>query len=421
MNLRPLSFRQGQSILESTARTNLWHGPIRSGKTVASILRWITYMSGRPTGNLMMIGKTLTTLQRNILMPMEDLLGARNVKHSVSKKEAVICGRTVMLEGANDEGAEGKIRGLTLAGAYGDEVTLWPESFWVTLMGRLSEPGAQFFGTTNTDSPFHWLKVRVIDRAGDLDFAHFPFALKDNLTLSPEYIASISAEYTGMFYKRFIQGLWVMAQGAIFDAWSDALEVDPADLDRLLWHDEYVTIDYGTTNPCVFLRCGVARGSTIEAAVLDEYYWDSAKEERQKTDQQYADDLVAFIGGRPVRGVIVDPSAASFIAELRGRGLPIMTADNAVLDGIRLTSSWMASGRLKVSKKCRDLIREIGSYVWDERAQLRGEDAPLKKNDHACDALRYFVMTVLKSIASQIITGGRRVSARSTIRTGRAR
>lgn len=402
MNLKPLSYRQAQSILESTARANLWHGPIRSGKTVASMLRWITYMAGRPTGNLMMIGKTLTTLQRNILMPMADLLGARNVRYSSAKKEAVICGRSVLLEGANDEGAEGKIRGLTLGGAYGDEVTLWPESFWVTLMGRLSEDGAQFFGTTNTDSPFHWLKVRVIDRAGALDFKHFPFALKDNLTLSPEYLASISQEYTGVFYQRFILGLWVLAQGSIYDMWDEAAhtyEVLPSDIGTVRAH---VGVDYGTSNPCVFLY--VLENPQGEVWIDDEYYWDSAERERQKTDDEYADDLVEFLRDRESPHVVCDPSAASFIVTLKRRGIRVKPADNTVLDGIRKVSAAMKNGRLHVNRRCKNLIREFSSYVWDERAQMRGEDAPLKKNDHAVDAVRYLYNTTIGKDRGKVVT-----------------
>jgi PBSX family phage terminase large subunit len=420
--LQPWSKKQAASYLYSDSRINFLEGSVRSGKTIASLFRWIKYATvEHPDGNLLMVGKTMNTLYRNAIMPLKDIVGANNCIYYGGRKVLYLCGREILLEGATDKIAEQKIRGLTLAGAYCDEATLYDESFWTMLLSRLSIPGAKLFATANPDSPYHYLKVKFLDRMDELDLRRFSFVLSDNPSLDPAYVDQLKREYTGLFYKRLILGMWVMAQGAIYDAWSEANEVEPEEIEKLLWHDEYVAIDYGTTNPCAFLLCGVKHGHEPEAVVLEEYYWDSAKEGRQKTDQQYADDLAEFIGRRQVKGIIVDPSAASFILELRQRGFPVIPADNAVVDGIRLTASWIASGRLKVSKKCVNLIREIESYVWDEKAQLRGEDAPLKKNDHACDALRYFAMKVLRSIGAQIVMGGRRISAGSTIRVGRDR
>lgn len=121
-----------------------------------------------------------------------------------------------------------------------------------------------------------------------------------------------------------------------------------------------------------------------------EYRWDSREEHRQKTDKEYADDLVSFMG-KEACAVIVDPSAASFIAELRSRGVYVVQAENDVLDGIRKTSTLFQTGKLKINETCSGLLDEIGTYIWDEKASLRGDERPVKERDHGPDALRYYV------------------------------
>lgn len=295
-----------------------------------------------------------------------------------------------MKPGANDERAEGKIRGMTLAGAYGDEVTLWPESFFKMLLSRLSIPGAKLFATTNPDSPYHWLKRDFLDKS-ELDLRTWHFELQDNPNLAPEYVESLKREYSGLWYKRFVLGLWVQAEGAVYDMWSEECHVVdemPAPHEARL---TYVGVDYGTTNPCAFLLVSLA-GDTWY--VHREYYHDSRAVGRQKTDAEYSKDLAAFMGDLRSRvPVIVDPSAASFIEQLRRDGFYVIEANNSVLDGIRAVSTLLEQGRLKVHRSCKNLIREFSAYVWDERAQKRGEDKPLKENDHALDALRYVIWT----------------------------
>jgi len=378
------------SILESTARINLWEGAVRSSKTICSIVRWLEYVKNGPPGDLLMTGKTERTLKRNILDPLTEIVGARHFKYNRGIGEAKLYGRRIYIAGANDERSEGKIRGMTLAGAYGDELTLWPESFFKMLLSRLSVPGAKFFGTTNPDSPYHWLKADYLDKEG-LNLRSWHFGLEDNPNLDPAYIEDLKREYTGLWYKRFILGLWVLAEGAVYDMWDDhihAVDIIPERFDRC-----FLGVDYGTSNPTVFLLIGEHNHCLY---AVDEYYWDSSKTGRQKTDEEYSGDLKKFIEGRWPQSIIIDPSAASFITQLRKDGAAgIRQADNEVLEGIRNVASFLSGKRLFVyRKKCPNLLKEFASYVWDPKAQKKGEDKPIKQNDHSLDSLRYVVQTV---------------------------
>ncbi|SFU70899.1 PBSX family phage terminase large subunit [Alicyclobacillus macrosporangiidus] len=389
------SQKQLDSIRNSTARLNFWEGAVRSGKTIASIVRWLDYIATGPSGDLLMVGKTERTLKRNILDVMEQILGPRLYRYNKGEGEVYVCGRKIYVAGANDERAEGKIRGMTLAGAYGDEVTLWPENFFKMLLSRLSVSGAKFFGTTNPDSPYHWLKVEYLDKT-DLDLRSWHFVLEDNPNLDQAYVEALKREYTGLWYKRFILGLWVMAEGAIYDMWDDTLNTfTDADIPPGLKMvaRRYISVDYGTQNATVFLDC-LDDGDTLW--IVNEYYHSGREQGRQKEDAEYADDLLNFAGPERPRFVIADPSAASFKIALRRRGLMVRDAENDVLEGIRMTATMIAKRKLRVNRdRCPHLVKEIAGYVWDAKAAERGEEKPLKQNDHAVDAMRYLVATVV--------------------------
>src|SRR5690606_9525321 len=248
------SRKQLDVIANSTARMNILDGSVRSGKTIASLVAWIMFVSEASPGELLMAGKTERTLKRNILDVLEQMVGSRYFKYNLGAGEATLFGRRIYLVGANDLRSEGKIRGLTLAGAYGDEIALWPDSFFTMLLSRLSVPGARFIGTTNPDSPYHWLKTSYLDRAGELGLRRWHFSLEDNPNLDPAYVEALKKEYVGLWYKRFILGLWVQAEGAVYDMWDDeiyAVDEVPSQFTRY-----YVGVDYGTSNPTVFLLVG---------------------------------------------------------------------------------------------------------------------------------------------------------------------
>ncbi len=395
------SHKQLDVIANSTARINILDGSVRSGKTIASLVAWIMFVSEAPPGELLMVGKTERTLKRNILDVLEQIVGSRYFKYNLGAGEATLFGRRIYLVGANDLRSEGKIRGLTLAGAYGDEIALWPESFFTMLLSRLSIPGARFMGTTNPDSPYHWLKTNYLDRAGELGLRRWHFLLEDNSNLDPAYVEALKKEYVGLWYKRFILGLWVQAEGAVYDMWDDAIHVVdevPSQFTRY-----YVGVDYGTSNPTAFLLVGQHEDKLY---VIDEYYWDSAERGRQKTDAEYSRDLQEFIKGRYPQAIVIDPSATSFITQLRRDGVRMIRhANNSVLDGIRTVAVFLSQKRLFVyRKRCSSLPREFTAYVWDPQAQKRGEDRPLKQNDHALDALRYVVHTVFGRLAPGVLS-----------------
>ena len=288
--------------------------------------------------------------------------------------------------------------------AYGDELTKISKSFFDMMLSRLSVNGARLYGTCNADSPYHWLKTDYLDNTRLINNGyvwHEKFGLDDNLSLPASKRQEYHELYRGVFKQRYIYGEWVLAEGAIYrDAFDGENlyddETRPVGLLQQNGHvQQFVPIDYGTGNATVFLQV-IDDGETYW--VDDEYYYDSHNFDetggRQKTDRQYVDALEGFI--KPFSTLptsIVDPSAASLKAELNLRGILYEDADNDVLDGIRMTASLLTQKKLRIHRRCKHLISELGTYAWDPKAQKVGEDKPLKQHDHACDALRYFVKT----------------------------
>lgn len=396
-------FRRGQ-----LRRINILEGSVRSGKTWISLVLWGLWVGNMPAdGSFLMAGRTLKSLERNCLQPLARLVGEACFQYSLYKKEGVLLGRRVYLESGGESRAEGRIRGLTLSGAYCDEVTLLEESFFTMLLSRLSQPGAKLIGTTNPDSPSHWFYRRFRRRAEELDMLVFPFSLEDNSFLEPGYLDALRREYTGVFYDRYILGRWVQAEGLVYPMFSPQRHVKALPEDavprggpggRGPGAEWYLSVDYGTVNPCAMGLWQLRDGVGYQAA---ERYYAGGENRRQKTDEEYYADLEALAGGRPIRYVVVDPSAASFIACIRRHGrFAVRKADNRVLDGIRTVGALLQAGRIQIHPSCIDTIREFGLYRWAGGGS-GGEDGSLreqvvKADDHAMDQLRYFVMTVLR-------------------------
>jgi PBSX family phage terminase large subunit len=399
LTLQPLKGKALQSFADANARLNIWDGSVSSGKTITSLFPWVDFILNGPAGEILMVGKTERTLKRNVINPMVQIYGNRNIDtRGMGRGEIRIFGRRIYLVGANDERAEQKIRGLSLVGAYVDEITILPESFFVMLLTRLRMPGARLYGTTNPDGPYHWLKVNFIDK-NIRHLKRFHFTLDDNPYLDPEYVAARKTEFTGLFYRRFILGEWCLAEGSVYDMWDEKAHVIPKPV--IPAKDYIVSVDYGTNNPCAFLLIAIhEKGATVEK----EYYYDAAKTNRQKTDAEYSRDLKEFIGTTRPRAIIIDPSALSFKVQLRNDGFfNLKDADNEVLDGIRTVASMISGGRLNVCACCENLIKEMGSYIWDKKAQAKGEDKPMKQHDHALDALRYGIHTTFSKPAAPAV------------------
>lgn len=391
MDISSLSNKQIQSFQKSNSRINIFEGPVRAGKSFIGLLRWIEFCRNGPKGPLIICGRTDKTIKRNIINPLQDMIG-NAVKYSIGKGEVQMYDRIMYVVGANDERAEAKIRGSEFAGALIDELTLIPENFCKMLLSRLSIPKAKLFASTNPDSPFHWVKKDIIDRQNELNCSVFSFSIDDNPSLSEEYKNELKKEYQGLWYKRYIEGLWVMAEGAVYDFFNEDLHV--IDMPTANATSYIVGVDYGTTNPCVFVLIGYNPSSFPNMWLEKEYYYDSRATQRQKSDYEYAIDFMKFIDGIHVDAIYVDPSAASFKQELRRNGVSgVRDAINDVVPGIRFQGQLLSNGTYKICSNCVETIKEYSNYVWDAKSSQRGDDKPVKLNDHTKDAERYALYT----------------------------
>ncbi|WP_433465716.1 PBSX family phage terminase large subunit [Spirillospora sp. CA-128828] len=401
-----LSPKQITSIVESSrARISIWAGAVRSGKTIASLLAFLIAVAAAPDHGLIVIcGRTRETIERNIIEPLQDgsLFGplATQVHHTRGSNTAVILGRTVHLIGAYDVRSEGRLRGLTACLAYVDEATLVPEAFWTQLLARLSVPGARLLATTNPDGPAHWLRQQFLLRAPQLNLASWHFTLDDNPALPADYVRSLKAEFVGLWFRRMILGEWCLAEGAVFDMWDTERHIVRELPAIRRWIA--VGIDYGTTNPFAALALGLGVDNVLYLG--HEWRWDSKQQRGQLTDAQYSERLRAWLKGIGVhpQWTIVDPSAASFVTQLHQDGLTPAAGDNAVLNGIRTVASLLGRGRLKVHASCHGFINEIPGYSWDPDKAAKGEDAPIKADDHSLDAARYAVHTTQSAWRSDL-------------------
>lgn len=381
-------------------------GSIRSGKTISMSLSFVFWAMQNYNGqNFIMAGKTITSFRRNVLTNLILMLRSRGYycEHHISGETPnmleVWRGDVVnyfYIFGGKDEGSQDLVQGITAAGAFFDEVALMPESFVNQATGRCSVEGSKLWFNCNPAGPLHWFKIHWIDQRAKKRLLYIHFTMDDNLSLSERIKARFRSMYVGVFYLQYIEGLWAVAEGLIYSMFTDANLYNDGDMPVWLKNTAYrmIAVDYGTTNPCVFLDTW-DDGQVIW--VDREYRWDSRSElamrseSPQKTDAEYADAMAGFMGDDPQRQcpILVDPSAASFIAELRSRGWVVIPADNEVLDGIRKVSTLFANKKLRINRKCTGLIAECKSYVWDDKAAERGEEKPVKQRDHGPDALRY--------------------------------
>lgn len=376
-------------------------GSIRSGKTIPMSLSFIQWAMHSFSDELFGItGKTIGSLRQNVVVPLKKILKGRGFRVIERRAEKLLIitkkGTTNIFElfGGKDEASQDLIQGRTLAGVFCDEVALQPESFVNQAMARCSVEGSKIWFNCNPEGPYHWFKLKFIDCVDDLNAFRLQFELSDNETLSEKIKARYKRLYTGVFFKRFILGLWAMADGLIFDVFNDKKHVESVtSYDRSI-----VGIDYGTSNPCTFGLYVWGIGKK-KVHLKREYFYDSKIEGRQKTDSQYADDFVKWLGKDKPLGIYVDPSAISFINELKGRGLVITPANNSVIDGIRFVSSMISNGIFTIDKLCTNTIKEFASYIWDIKASLKGEDKPIKDHDHTCDRHRYALYTHFKDVA----------------------
>ena len=373
-------------------------GSIRSGKTMSMSLSFVLWaMSNFNECNFAICGKTVGSCRRNVITPLIGMIRQRyRIKDKRSDNVIIIESGNIKnsfyIFGGKDESSQDLIQGITLAGVLLDEVALMPQSFVNQATGRCSVEGARFWFNCNPDTPYHWFYQNWIEKADEKNALHLHFTMDDNLTLSEETKKRYQSMYSGTFYERYILGLWVAAEGLIYPMFSKALHVVKAEPRHCSKY--YVSVDYGTLNP---FSAGLWGKSGNIWYRIKEYYYDGRKQGYQKTDEEYYTELEQLTKGLNVTGVIVDPSAASFITVIRRKGrYNVIPADNNVLDGIRYTADCLKNNKIKFNECCENTFAEFVSYVWDTKyAQKTGEDKPVKEHDHAMDDIRYFCYTVL--------------------------
>lgn len=339
-------------------------------------------------------GKTIVSLRRNLLTELVPYLRRIGMSIREKRSENLLIVRFAghenrfLLFGGRDESSAALIQGSTLAGVLLDETVLMPRSFVEQAIARCSVPGSRLWFNCNPENPGHWFYREWILKAKARRALYLHFTMEDNPALSPRIRARYRNAYSGVFYRRFVLGEWTAAQGLVYDFFDR--ERDAADVPEGSFEEWRISVDYGTANPASFGLWG--RKDAVWYRVA-EYYYDSRKAGRQRTDEEYAEALERLAGERTIRRVIVDPSAASFIEVLRRRGFQVVRANNDVADGIRVTSDLLKKRRIVICRTCGDCLREMELYCWDERG---GRDAPRKENDHAMDDLRYFAMDAVK-------------------------
>ncbi len=371
-------------------RINILYGSVRSGKTWITLVVFALWVATMPKNSLyLMCAKTLTSLKRNCLDLLQSIVGEDNFQYSISSKQGILFGRKIALEGANDSRSETKIRGMTLGGAYVDEITLIEEDFFTMLLSRLSMPNAKLFGSTNPDSPNHWLKTKYLNREGEIDIFIEKYTIDDNTFLDKDYVENIKSEYTGVFYNRFILGDFVIAEGLVYSMFDEDKHVKDK---HMTGEKEWVvSVDYGTVNP---FAAGLWAFDGKRAQKESEYYYDSKETGIRRDDETHYQEICKLIGDRKLTFIIVDPSAASFIETIKKHGKYIAKgAENDVLDGIRVQTTFLNRGIISYHEDCEATINEYGLYSWDMESP---EDAVIKEFDHCMDSDRYYCYTFLR-------------------------
>ena len=368
-------------------------GAVRSGKTLAMGLGFFLWAMSCFSGRrFALCGKTKDGVRRNVVQELLPWLRGLGMQVTESRSEGVLRVRfgkrenAFYLFGGKDESSAALIQGMTLAGVFLDEVVLMPCSFVEQACARCSVEGSRLWFSCNPEGPQHWFYKEWILQAEKRNCLHLRFTMQDNPSLSQTVRRRYERLYTGVFYRRFILGQWCQAEGRVYDFFDTASVRPPPAGNFEQW---IISCDYGTVNPASFGLWGKMNGVWYRT---DEFYFDSRREGRQKTDAEYAQKLRQLAGGRTIREVIVDPSAASFLEVLRREGWRVRKADNDVVSGIRKTADALKSGRIVICDRCTDCLREMDLYVWDLDA---GGDKVVKRNDHAMDDMRYFVTGVL--------------------------
>lgn len=370
-------------------------GAVRSGKTLAMSLSFICWaMANFENISFAVCGKTITSVERNLVRPLTFILedAGFHVRQYVSKHylDITAIGKTnrFYLFGGKDESSASMIQGMTLGGVLFDEVVLMPRSFVEQALARCSIRNAKLWFNCNPENPYHWFYQEWIQKKDQKNAFYLHFTMDDNPSLSDQVKDRYQRMYAGVFYDRFVLGKWTVSEGVVypmFDQSRHVIDSLPVGFSRYV-----ISCDYGTVNPTSMGLWGEYHGIWYR---IKEYYYDSRREGAQRTDEEHYIALELLAGSLNIDSVIIDPSAASFIACIHAhQKFKVIKAQNDVISGIRHVSDLLAQNKLLIHHSCRDIIREFSQYCWDSGSV---KDAPKKEFDHAMDDMRYFVSTVL--------------------------
>lgn len=380
-------------------------GSIRSGKTVSMTVGFILWSMSRFNGGTFAIcGKTIESLRRNVITPLPGWIeGLYTVRERRTENKLIITDGTTTnmyyMFGGKDEGSYALVQGITLCGVLFDEVALMPRSFVEQAMARCSVEGSKFWFNCNPESPTHWFYDKWIKQHKKHNVIYLHFTMDDNLSMSAQIKHRYESMYSGVFYRRYIQGLWVKAEGLVYPMFNQDTHVlhDRFDFDPN--HRYYVSVDYGTVNP---FAAGLYDYDPIQckAVMIRELYYAGGTEHRVDNEAYYK-MLDQLIGGYPIQYIVIDPSASSMIETIQKYGTHLVVrADNDVINGIQDVTKFLNAGVIYVHDSCKNTIEEFEQYSWDDKSAA---DTVLKEHDHSMDQLRYFCRTVLRNELKWII------------------
>lgn len=371
-------------------------GAVRSGKTSIMMISFVDWAMKNFNGQWFGVcGRTVDSTRKNVITPYINTKYARSKYRLVYKQQAKILEvrshNTVNyfeVFGGSNEASQDLIQGRTFAGVLIDEVTLQPQSFVQQAIARCSVEGARLWFNCNPSSPSHWFYHEWIMRAEEKNALYLHLTMNDNPGISQKTIDDYNSRFTGVFYDRYILGKWVTAYGLVYPNFKNYI-CKSQSTEGLKFDKWYIACDYGVLNPMAMILVGRCNNVWY---VVNEYYYNGRETGSHKTDEEYYEDLVALAGQLPISGIIVDPSATSFITVIqKHHKFKVWDARNDVIPGIQHTTQALEAGIVKVCENCENVINEFGLYSWDEKT--KGGDKPIKKDDHAMDALRYFVET----------------------------
>ena len=402
-------------VFTSDAWINIAHGSVRSGKTIACNARWIEFLLKSKSDEFLISGKSSHSLRRNVIRPLLKMLNTEGIPHEYYRRdgELYIKDKLCYTMGFNDEKAVDVIAGMSVGGWYADEIARCPQSAVEMAISRCSDIGAQMFWNTNPDSPYHYIYEHYINNKELLEAGTvkvFKFLLDDNPNLDPNYVTELKRvnQKSEVFYKRNILGEWVIAEGAIYDMFSTKENVYtklPFNL-----HDINLCCDYGVSTVTTFGVMGIHKDETAgnTYCLLEETYYDKEEVGVAQSDSERVDDIVKLQDKYHLtqdNSIYLPHDAASLKAECQKDPrirIQVKTYVPNTYEDIKTIQNLIAQRRFLIHKDCTNSISQAQTYSWDKRAQQRGEDKPLKINDHTCDMWRGGILGPMTQKTAQI-------------------